>query len=97
MSEKLVSAYSSGLETSVMIRRIKDYEVTVCVVGRSSPMSLHDFGLATYGASTTFDQTWSNGITELWSMPRVVAKARNREQSRQKVAAKATPQTLKTK
>ena len=90
MSEKLVLAYSG--ET-----RLEVYKGTFSVVGRSSPMPLHDFGLATYDASTTFDQTWSNGFLEIWSMPTVVANARNREHSRQKVAAKATRQALKTK
>jgi argininosuccinate synthase len=77
--------------------KLKVYKGTVSVVARSSPMSLYDVGLATYDASTTFDQTWSNGFIEIWSMPTVVANARNREHSRQKVAAKATPQARKTK
>jgi len=46
---------------------------------------------------TTFDQKWSNDFIEIWSMPTVLASARNREHFRQKTAAKATSQTLKTK
>jgi argininosuccinate synthase len=80
---------------------LKAYKGTVAVVGRNSPFSLYDAGLATYDASTTFDQTWSNGFIEIWAMPTVVANARRREHSTKpmqyKVAAKATTQTRRAK
>ena len=80
---------------------MKAYKGTVAVVGRSSPFSLYDAGLATYDASTTFDQTWSNGFIEIWAMPTVVANTRRREHSSKplqyKVAAKATTQTRRAK
>src|SRR5208337_1133869 len=81
--------------------RLKAYKGTVTVVGRTSPMSLYDTALATYDASTTFDQTWSSGFIEIWAMPTVVANARKREHSNKpiqyKVAAKATTQARKAK
>jgi argininosuccinate synthase len=81
--------------------KLKVFKGTVSVVGRSSPFSLYDAGLATYDASTTFDQTWSSGFIEIWAMPTVVANARRREYSAKpmqyKVAAKAAVQARKTK
>jgi len=61
--------------------KVKVYKGAVRVVGRSSPLSLYDTGLATYDASTTFDQTWSHGFIEIWAMPTVVANARTRQQT----------------
>lgn len=58
--------------------RMKILRGSAWVVGRSSPMSLYDTALATYDASTTFDQTWSNGFIEIWAMPTVVANERKR-------------------
>jgi len=81
--------------------KLKAYKGTVTVVGRTSPMSLYDTALATYDASTTFDQTWSSGFIEIWAMPTVVANARKREHPNKpiqnKVAAKATTQVRKAK
>ena len=48
--------------------RVKLYKGSLRVVGRSSPVSLYDFRLATYGADTTFDQTHSIGFIELWGL-----------------------------
>ena len=82
--------------------KLKVYKGNVTIVGRSSPLSLYDAGLATYDASTTFDQTWSTGFIEIWAMPTVVANRWKREHSAKpmqyKLAApKATPQSRKTK
>ena len=60
--------------------RLKIYKGSAQVVGRTSPLSLYDTALATYNASSTFDQTWSNGFIEIWAMPTVVANARKRQQ-----------------
>jgi len=49
--------------------KIKLYKGGLRVVGRSSPMSLYDLSLATYGQQTTFDQRWSEGFIELWGLP----------------------------
>ncbi len=53
--------------------RLKLYKGSLQVVGRSSPMSLYDLDLATYDVKTTFDQSWSQGFIELWSLPTRVA------------------------
>jgi argininosuccinate synthase len=63
--------------------RMKLYKGSAKIVGRNSPMSLYDTALATYGASTTFDQKWSNGFIEIWAMPTVVANTRTRIQGAQ--------------
>ena len=99
MPEKLVLTYPGGLDTSVMVHWIKEkygYDV-----GRSSFLSLYDTALATYDASSTFDQTRSDGFIDAWAMATVVANARKREhstrQSQYGVAPKATAQARKSK
>jgi len=60
--------------------RVKLYKGLAMVVGRSSPMSLYDANLATYEKGSKFDQTWSVGFIEIWSLPTRVAyrlKAKN--------------------
>ena len=39
------------------------------VTGRRSPVSLYDFGLATYDTGDTFDQGLAKGFVELWGLP----------------------------
>jgi len=46
-------------------------------------MSLYETALATYDASSIFNQTWSKRVIEIWTMPTVVANARNRQQQSQ--------------
>jgi argininosuccinate synthase len=61
--------------------RLKLYKGLAMVVGRSSPMSLYDANLATYEQGSKFDQTWSVGFIEIWSLPTRVAyrlKAKNK-------------------
>mgnify|MGYP001031564218 CR=1 FL=1 len=53
--------------------RIKLYKGLATVVGRSSPMSLYDPNLATYEVGSKFDQAWSVGFIEIWSLPTRVA------------------------
>jgi argininosuccinate synthase len=52
------------------------------MVGRTSPISLYDTALATYDAPFPFDQTWSKGFIEIWTMPTVVTNARKRQRAR---------------
>ncbi len=49
--------------------RIKLYKGTATVVGRRSPNSLYDTGLATYDKADAFDHTASRGFIELWGLP----------------------------
>jgi len=53
--------------------RVKLYKGAATVVGRSSPMSLYDVNLATYDPGSKFDQKWSVGFIEIWSLPTRVA------------------------
>ncbi len=53
--------------------RIKLYKGNYRVVGRSSPYSLYDMNLATYGISSKFDQSLAQGFIELWGLPTRVA------------------------
>jgi len=59
--------------------QMKLYKGSFQIVGRTSPMSLYDPNLATYTATSTFDQSWSNGFIQIWAMPTVVANARKRQ------------------
>src|SRR5580658_4045224 len=46
------------------------------VTGRRSPVSLYDFGLATYDTGDTFDQGLAKGFVELWGLPSKTAALR---------------------
>ncbi len=58
--------------------KLKMYRGGLRVVGRSSPESLYDFNLATYGMETTFDQSLARGFVELWGLPTTAANIVNR-------------------
>jgi argininosuccinate synthase len=47
------------------------------VTGRRSEASLYDFGLATYDAGDTFDQSLAKGFVELWGLPSRLAAHRD--------------------
>lgn len=64
--------------------QLKLYKGGLRVVGRSSPASLYDLRLATYGKQTTFDQTWSKGFIELWGLPTRAANIAKRKSSSQR-------------
>ena len=56
--------------------RMKLFRGTCSVVGRTSPYSLYDFGLATYDKGDTFNQADSPGFIRLWGLPsRIQARA----------------------
>jgi argininosuccinate synthase len=46
--------------------------------GRRSDASLYDYGLATYDAEDTFDQTLAKGFVDLWGLPTRIAAQRDR-------------------
>jgi len=48
--------------------RIKLFKGSSMVVGRKSPFSLYDFGLATYDKGDKFDQSDSPGFIRLWGL-----------------------------
>lgn len=49
--------------------RLKLEGGSVRVVGRSSPASLYDAGLATYDSADTFDHSAGEGFVKLWGLP----------------------------
>jgi argininosuccinate synthase len=53
--------------------RLKLYKGTATPTARTSPYSLYDFGMATYDASSTFDQSLAKGFIELWGLPTTTA------------------------
>jgi argininosuccinate synthase len=70
--------------------RVKLFKGSAQVVGRSSPLSLYDTDLATYNASSTFNQAWSEGFIQVWGMPTVVANVRSR-QNRARIVKRPAP------
>lgn len=49
--------------------RLKLFKGSVQVVGRSSPASLYDYGLATYDDTDQFDHGASEGFISIWGLP----------------------------
>ena len=48
--------------------KLKMFKGSLRVVGRKSKYSLYSHDLATYGSSSTFDQTLGKGFVELWGL-----------------------------
>ena len=49
--------------------RLKLFKGSCSVVGRKSPFSLYDYGLATYDKGDEFDQSASPGFIHIWGLP----------------------------
>ena len=49
--------------------RLKLFKGNSGIVGRKSPFSLYDYGLATYDKGDQFDQSASPGFIHLWGLP----------------------------
>ncbi len=49
--------------------RLKLFKGSCTVVGRKSPFSLYDYGLATYDKGDQFDQSASPGFIHIWGLP----------------------------
>jgi len=49
--------------------RLKLFKGNCSVVGRKSPFSLYDYGLATYDKGDAFDQSASPGFIHIWGLP----------------------------
>lgn len=64
--------------------RMKLYKGSATAVGRSSPMSLYDLKLATYGEEDVFDQSAAVGFIQIYSMPAKVAADVRRQASKGK-------------
>jgi argininosuccinate synthase len=53
--------------------RLKLFKGDCRVVGRKSPYSLYDQGLATYEAGDLFDHTAAEGFIKIWGLPVEIA------------------------
>jgi len=53
--------------------RLKLFKGDCRVVGRRSPFSLYDRGLATYEAGDLFDHTAAEGFIKIWGLPVEIA------------------------
>ena len=63
--------------------RVKLYKGNCIVVGRKSPVSLYDYGLATYDKEDVFDQSASIGFIQIFGLPTKV-QARAQGEGREK-------------
>ena len=52
--------------------KVKLFKGSCVVVGRQSPYSLYDYGLASYGEADTFDRTAARGFMYLHGLPTTV-------------------------
>jgi argininosuccinate synthase len=60
--------------------RVKLYKGSATIVGRTSPYSLYDTGLATYAQGDRFDHRCAEGFIYVWGLPlRSVAKAQKKQ------------------
>ncbi len=58
---------------------VKLYKGTAEAVARTSPYSLYDFGLASYGEADSFDASKAEGFIDLWALPARVTNAVRRK------------------
>ena len=89
--DRVVLAYSGGLDTSVAIAafaqssqahvsgdiRLTLHGGTATVSGRRSEASLYDVDLATYDAPDTFDRSLATTFVEPWGLPSKIAARRD--------------------
>ena len=67
---RALDAFVDSTQQAVTGRiRIKLYQGSAVVVGRSSPVSRYRFNLATYGQEDEFDQQAAAGFIKLWGLP----------------------------
>ncbi len=62
--------------------RLKLYKGAVTVLGRRSPHSLYDSGLANLSNLEFFDNQWAKGFTSLWTLPSRLAARQQGEDKR---------------
>lgn len=58
---------------------VKLYKGSAEAVARTSPHSLYDFGLASYGEADSFDPSNAEGFIEIWGLPARVTNAVRRQ------------------
>ncbi len=65
-----IETFNKTLQERVAgVVRLKLFKGCATVVGRRSPNSLYDLGLATYDAGDVFDHDAARGFIELWGLP----------------------------
>jgi argininosuccinate synthase len=69
--------------------RVKLYKGNCVVVGRKSPFSLYDYGLATYDKEDVFDQSASIGFIQIFGLPTKVQARAQGEAGEKKSKKKA--------
>ncbi len=79
LREALQAAMGSLQESVTGTVRVKLFKGTATVVGRKSPRSLYDYGLATYDKADAFDHQASKGFIELWGLPMKIWGRTNRK------------------
>lgn len=78
--EPLMDALNSFIDATQKrvngVVKLKLFKGSCRVVGRGSPDSLYNVALATYTASSSFDQSSAEGFIELWGLPSRVARGK---------------------
>ena len=69
MKEALDAFVESTQQVPDRLVRVKLYKGSVEVVGRESPYSLYNEGLATYAKGDEFDHTSAKGFIYVWGLP----------------------------
>jgi argininosuccinate synthase len=71
--------------------RLKLYKGDCRVVGRKSPFSLYDRGLATYDEGDTFDHSAAEGFIKIWGLPVETATTNARRRAAKSADRPAAP------
>jgi len=74
LTDALMAFMDKTQETVTGTVKVKLYKGSCTVVGRSSPNSLYDKGLATYDEDDTFNHQLAKGFIALWGLPVKVSK-----------------------
>ena len=69
MRQDLAAYVKSSQRCVTGIVRLKLFKGSSQVVGRKSPFSLYNYGLATYDKGDEFDQSASPGFIHIWGLP----------------------------
>lgn len=79
--DPLMDALNAFIDTTQSrvsgIVRMRLHKGSQRVISRRSDKSLYDFGLATYGSSSTFDQRAAEGFIDIWGMQSRLARGRS--------------------
>ena len=89
-----IDAFVQHIQSRVTgISRLKLFRGHYAVVGRKSPFSLYDHGLATYDKGDTFDHTAAEGFIKVWGLPLETIASNARARAEKTAARPAAPVT----